>query len=118
MRTVSIALVTTFVFLLSQQLTMADDRDDREERGASQAVIAGPMKCFFGLEFREWLFIPLGGLGIIAIPIPEQFSSFAIFAGPLAEECSELIPSLTEQVPRSYEPEMPRGVVTTGGSRT
>ena len=72
----------------------------KTRRYASQAVIAGSIKCFFGPEFRSVALDTFGGLGIVAIPIPEQFSSFAVFAGPLAEECSELIPSLTEQVPR------------------
>ena len=101
MRPLTIALITVFVFLLSQQLTAADDRDDREARGASQAVIAGSIKCFFGPEFRRVALDTFGGLGIIATPIPtDQFSSFGVSTGPLAEECSELIPFLTEQVPR------------------
>ena len=101
MRTLTITLVTAFVFLLSQQLPAASRGPDREERGASQAVIAGSIKCFFGPEFRRVALDTFGGLGIIATPIPtDQFSSFGVSTGPLAEECSELIPSLTEHVPR------------------
>ena len=100
MRTLTITLVTAFVFLFSQQLTVAHADGDRKERGASQAVIAGAIKCFFdNPEFRHVALETFGGLGIIAIPIPEQFGSFGFSSGPLAEECSELIPSLAEQVP-------------------
>jgi hypothetical protein len=101
MRTLAIALIAALVFLLSQKLTAADDdRHDQEARGASQAVIAGSIKCFFEPEVHVAL-DTFGGLGILAIPRPpEQFSSFAIFAGPLAEECSDLIPFLVEQFPR------------------
>jgi hypothetical protein len=101
MRTLTITVVAAFVFLLGLQLTTDSRGDDREERGASQAVIAGSIKCFFGQEFRSVALDTFGGLGIIATPIPtDQFSSFGVFSGPLAQECSELIPSLTEQVPR------------------
>ena len=100
MRTLTIALIAALVFLLSQQLTMADDRDDREGRVTSQAVIAGSIKCSFGPGFRQVALQTSGGLGIIATANPtNQFSSFAVGAGPVAQECSELIPSLTEQVP-------------------
>ncbi len=101
MRTLTITLVAAFVVLLAQQLTAASRGFDREEHGASQAVIAGSIKCFFGPEFRRVALDTFGGLGIIATPIPtDQFSSFGVSTGPLAEECSELIPFLTEQVPR------------------
>ena len=98
MRTLTIILTTAFVFLLTQHLTAASA--DEEESGASQAVITGAIKCFIEPEFTHVALETFGGLGIIAIPIPEQFGSFGVSAGPLAEECSELIPSLAEQVPR------------------
>jgi hypothetical protein len=100
MRTVSITIVAAFVVLLGLQLTAASRGPELEERGASQAVIAGSIKCFFEPEVHVGL-ETFGGLGILAIPRPpEQFSSFAVFAGPLAEECSDLIPFLIEQFPR------------------
>ena len=45
MRTLAITLVTAFVFLLGLQLTAASSGRDREERGASQAVVAGSIRC-------------------------------------------------------------------------
>jgi hypothetical protein len=92
MRTLTIILVTTFVFLLAQQLTAAPPGLDQEESGASQAVVIGFIKCSpanrqVGLAIRGF-----GELGVA--------SQFDLFSEPnLAQDCSDLIPALVEQVP-------------------
>ena len=90
MRTLTIALIAAFAFLLSQQLTAADDdRHDRKDRGASQAVISGTINC---VTFPDVHFVGVntfGGLGILATPNPtDDFRSFG-FAIQHAQECSD-----------------------------
>jgi hypothetical protein len=92
MRTLAIALIAAFVFLLSQQLTTADDRRDREERGHSQAVVTGSLLCdpvSTGAALNTF-----GGLGVLAIPT----TSFNVFIDH-DEDCLDLLPALAEQVP-------------------
>ncbi len=98
MRTLTIALIAALVFLLSQQLTAADDdRPDREERGNSQAVIGGSINCVDGNFVGVNTF---GGLGILATPNPTgEFRSFG-FGIQHAQDCSDLMPALAELVPR------------------
>ena len=104
MRTLTITLAAGFVFLSSQQLTAADGRHDREERGASQAVVPGTIKCFgqdFPQESSIIVSLEIGwGLGVVGLP-PTENNLFAVFADAtqVGEECSDLIPRLAEQVP-------------------
>ena len=95
MRPLTIALITVFVFLLSQQLTTADDRRDREERGHSQAVVTGSLLC--DPEFTGAALNTFGGLGVLATPTTDR-TSFRVFSEH-AEDCLDLIPALAEQVP-------------------
>jgi hypothetical protein len=100
MRTLSITLVSAVVFLLVQQLTAAADRPHRGKVGVSQAVVAGDVACF-----------PDGGLNAVTLRINALLGvvgSAALFPGEglnlgravdLAEECSDLIPAIAEQVP-------------------
>ena len=103
MRTLTIALIAAFVFLLSQQLTSADDRHGREERGGSQAVVSGALKCF--AQDRTVVGIEIGaGLGILGLPLRGDNPNFAVFAdASQAGDCSDLIPALVERVPRICE---------------
>ena len=92
MRTLTIALIAAFVFLLSQQLTTADDRGDRERHGKSQAVVTGNLLCdpvTTGAALNTF-----GGLGVLAIPT----TSFNVFVDH-EEGCLDLLPALAEQVP-------------------
>ncbi len=92
MRALTIALTAALVFLLSQQLTTADDRRDREERGNSQAVVSGDLLCE-PVSTGAALNIS-GGLGVLAIPT----TSFSVFIDH-DEDCLDLLPALAEQVP-------------------
>ena len=104
MRTLTIALVTAFVLLLAQQITAAPPGLDRDERGASQAVVSGAIKCFpqdFPQESSTIVGIEIGGgLGITGLPLRGDNPNFAAFAdASQAGDCSDLIPALVEQVP-------------------
>ncbi len=92
MRTLSITLVTAFVFLLGLQLTAASRERHPEERGASQAVVAGSLLCdpaSTGAALNT-----SGGLGVLAFPT----ASLNVFIDH-DEDCLGLIPALAEQVP-------------------
>jgi len=99
MRTLTITLVTAFVFLLAQQLAAAPPGLDREESGASRAVVAGAIKCFpqdFPQENSTVVALEIGGgLGVVGLS-----PNFAVFAdASQAGNCSDLIPVLVDQVP-------------------
>ena len=103
MRTLIITLASAFVFLLAQQLTAASRGFHPQERGASQAVIAGSIKCATSPEVNSTGLVIVGGLGVLAIPTtaPTQVGGVQL---PLsfthhAEDCLDLIPALAEQVP-------------------
>ena len=95
MRTLTIILVTAFVFLLSLQLTAASRERYSEERGASQAVVAGLMGCFPIGELNQ-VFIRIDvGLGVIGI---SNDGSPSVALSAVSEECLDLLPALAEQV--------------------
>ncbi len=97
MRTLTITLVAAFVFLFAQQLTASPPGLDREESGASQAVVAGTIGCFiFDGELNAVALTTRAGLGVIGL-VPD--SRDLAQAVDLSEECADLIPSLAEQVP-------------------
>ncbi len=92
MRTLTIALIAAFVFLLSQQVTTADDRDDREERGASRAVVTGFVGCANPIASESGASLEIGGvLGVVGT------TGLYVFVNH-TEDCSALIPALAEQV--------------------
>ena len=95
MRTLAITLVAAFLFLLAQQLTAAESGLDREERGASQAVVAGLIECFLDRESNRVFLQIEAGLGPISSTIDRNLAG----AVDLSQECSYLIPRLAEQVP-------------------
>ena len=94
MRTLTITLVTAFVFLLAQQLVAAADGPGREKGGASQAVVTGSLVCVnnHGAALETF-----GGLGVLAIPTTDG-TSLIVFSEH-AEDCLDLLPALAEQVP-------------------
>ena len=95
MRTLTITLVTAFIVLLALQLTAASRGFDREEHGTSQAVVQGSIAC----NSSEASFDVGGGLGVLAIPIPHPDASrFNVFVRH-AEDCSDLLPAVAEQIP-------------------
>ena len=99
MRTLSITLVTAFVFLLVQQLPAAADGADREKGGASQAVVAGDVGCFLdGLNTVNLRVNALLGVIGNAALFPGEGLILAK-AVDLSEECSDLIPRITERLP-------------------
>ena len=68
MRALTITLTAAFVFLLTQQITAADDRHDREESGTSQAVIGGTIGCFiFDGKLNAVALTTRAGLGVIGL---------------------------------------------------
>ena len=98
MRTPTIILTTAFaVFLLAQQLTAARPGLDREESGASQAVVAGIVGCFLEGGLSSVFVGVDAGLGVI--PYARHDHSNLGWAVDLSQDCSDLIPSLAEQVP-------------------
>ena len=96
MRTLTIAIVTAFVFLLAQQLTAASPGSDQEANGASQAVVGGSMGCFPNREFNLVYFQIDAVLGVIGISGNEILT---VARSIVSEECSDLTPALVEQVP-------------------
>ncbi len=92
MRTLTIALIASLVFLFSHQLTAADDRDDREERGASQAVVTGFVACANPIASESGASLEIGGeLGVVGT------TGLYVFVNH-TEECSALLPALAERV--------------------
>ncbi len=67
MRTLTITLVIAFVFLLTQQLTVAHAGGELEESGASQAVVAGIVGCFLDGGLNSVALRVDAGLGVIGI---------------------------------------------------
>lgn len=95
MRILTIILTAAFVFLLTQQLTSADDRRGHEGRGASQAVVNGDLLCD-PVSTGAALNVD-GGLGVLAIPNPNpEANAFGLFIDH-DEDCSALLPALAEQ---------------------
>ncbi len=94
MRTLTITLITAFVFLLAQQLVAAADGPDRGKGGASQAVVTGSLVCVnnHGAALETF-----GGLGVLAIPTTNG-TSLIVFSEH-AEDCLDLLPALADQVP-------------------
>jgi hypothetical protein len=98
MRTLAITLVTAFVFLLGLQLPAASRGRHSEERGASQAVVAGFIGCWVSApaESNSTVLLRTGEtLGVVGISTGGDL----VEAVGLSEECSDLIPRLAEQVP-------------------
>ena len=95
MRTFAIILVAAFVFLLSQQLPAESRGRDRDEQGASQAVLTGVIACSSPESIA--VFDVHQGLGVLAIPSPEP-PTFGVRVDH-AEDCSVLLSDLAEQVP-------------------
>ncbi len=92
MRTLTIAFIAALVFLLSQQLTAADDRDDREERGASRAVVTGFVGCANPIASESGASLEIRGeLGVVGTTGPYLFVNHT-------EDCSALLPALAERV--------------------
>ena len=98
MRTLTIALGTAFgtafVLLFGVQLTEASRGHDREERGASRAVLTGSIAC---ASDGHAAFDIHGGLGVLAIPTPDP-RALNVFVEH-DEDCLDLLPALAEQVP-------------------
>ncbi len=92
MRTLIIVLTAAFVFLLTQQLSAAHAGRDRDEHGASQAVLTGGIACSSPESVAR--FDVHQGLGVLAIPT----TSFNVFIDH-DEDCLDLLPALAEQVP-------------------
>jgi len=98
MRTLSIALIAAFVFLLGLQLTAASRGRDSEERGLTQAVVAGFIGCWLSDpgEANSTVLLRTGeALGVIGF----SNGGDLVEAVGLSEECSDLISRLAEQVP-------------------
>ncbi len=95
MRTLTITLATAFVVLLTLQLAAASRGFDREEHGASQAVLTGAIACSSTESVAR--FDVHQGLGVLAIPTAEP-SSLSLLVDH-AEDCLDLLPALAEQVP-------------------
>jgi len=96
MRTLTITLISALVILLTLQLAAASRGSDREEHGASQAVVAGTIGCFiFDGELNAVALTIRAGLGVIGLVNNRDVAQ----AVDLSEECSDLIPRLAEQVP-------------------